>query len=112
MNSITDSMLRRRPWSAYPSINSLISSANIRAGSLPRNSRGRVITIFSSESCNDNQRREKNAQASELTDRSFFSFAVSFGLTFFLGIPVDGAFGMLVEAFLVVAFVVYVVSNS
>jgi hypothetical protein len=47
-----------------------------------------------------------------LTDRSFFSFAVSFGLTFFLGIPVDEAFGMLVDAFLVVAFVVYVVSNS
>jgi hypothetical protein len=49
---------------------------------------------------------------SVLTDRSFFSFAVSFGLAFFLGMPVDELFAMLVEVFLVVAFVVYVASNS
>ncbi|KAG2354337.1 hypothetical protein BDR07DRAFT_1429715 [Suillus spraguei] len=92
MNSITDSMLCRRPWNIYPSTNSRVSLAlNMRAGSLPRNSRGRDITIFSI-----------------LTNRSFFSFAVSFGLAFFLGIPVDALFAMLVEAFLVVAFVVYV----
>ncbi|KAG2355295.1 hypothetical protein BDR07DRAFT_1426660 [Suillus spraguei] len=96
MNSITDSMLCRRPWNIYPSTNSRVSLAlNMRAGSLPRNSRGRDITIFSSES-----------------NRSFFSFAVSFGLAFFLGIPVDALFAMLVEAFLVVAFVVYIVLDS
>lgn len=29
MNSITDSMLRRRPWSVYPLINSLVPSSSI-----------------------------------------------------------------------------------